>query len=259
MIVTTATGPLGDFPGAVWRMCSPLTAQAQAAAVFTQHKLKLRRAVVLLDPSDCANVRLASLFSAAFIARGGTIEDIAYLERGGGDYGSPLARVLKKNPEVVFMPCTAAAAEVISHARSHGLKAPFLVANVLHTVSFIKALRSSRDVYMLTDYYPGVATSATARRFLDEFRKVYGDTDAAAALAADAYFLLTDTAVRARGKGRISVNELVAVSRDNRYVSGKIGFDKTGNVVRSLYACLIQGARMSYRDAFRLCVVKSGR
>lgn len=251
VIVTTASGPLGAPPGAVWRMCSPHTAQAQAAAAFAMRRLKLRRAAVMLDPSDQGSVRLASLFSAAFIAQGGTVDDIAYLEQGEGDYGNLLARLTKKRPEVIFIPYTTATASMITHARSHGLKTPFLVTNVWHTGSFIKALRSSKDVYLLTDFYPGAATSANARRFLDEFRKVYGEADAAAVLAADAYFLLTDSAARSDGKGRIHLKQLITVFQDNGYLSGEVGFDKAGNVVRTIYACLIQDSRVKYMDAFR--------
>lgn len=252
VIVTTATGPLEDSPGAVWRMCSPLTAQAQAAAAFALRRLKLKRAVVLLDPSDADSIRLASLFSADFIAQGGTVADIACFDRNQGAYESLLAGLTKKRPEVIFMPHTAATAAVITYVRSHGLKLPFLVTNVWHSEGFIKALRSSKDVYLLTDFHPGAAANATARRFLDEFRAAYGEADAAAILAADAYFLLADTAARSDAKGRLPLKQRMTDFQNLGYVSGEIDFDKDGNVVRTIYACLVQGTHLQCLDVFRL-------
>lgn len=251
VVVTTATGPLEAPPGAVWRMCTPLNAQAQAAAGFTLKSLKAKRAGIILDPSDRDNVRLASLFSAAFIARGGIVADIAYINRGDSDYSAPIAMMAKKRPDMIFLPYAAATSSLITYARTHGLKTPFLITNVFHTWGFIKTLRSAKDVYLLTDFYPEAATSETARRFRDEFRKAYGEVDASDALAADAYFLLTDTVACSDGKGRFHLRQLIAAFQGHGYLSGDVSIGKEELVVRNMYGCMVQGSRLKYLDTFR--------
>lgn len=252
VVVTTATGPLEAPPGVLQRMCTPLTDQARVAAAFALKGLKGKRAGIVFDPSDPAGVRLASLFSSAFIAQGGTVADIVYMNRKDDGFRIQMAALARKKPEILFFPAAGMTPQVIGYARSHGLKAPCLVANLSDTGAFIKALGPVKDVYVLTDFLPEAVTSEDARRCLAEFRKQFGEMDASAALAADAYFLLADMLAHATGpKGRFSLKQILGVSRDRGYLTGAVNIGPAGAVARDVYVGVIQGSRLKRVDTLR--------
>lgn len=251
-VVTTATGPLEAPRGVLQRVCTPLTDQARVAAAFAIRGLKDKRAGIVFDPSDPAGVRLASLFSSAFIAQGGTVADIVYLNRKDNDYRTQMVALARKKPEILFFPAAAMTPQVIVSVRVHGLKAPCLVANLADTGAFIKDLGPVKDVYVVTDFLPEAVTAEDARRCLAEFRKQFGEMDASAALAADAYFLLTDMLAQApSSKGRFSLKQILGMSKNRGYLTGAMNIGPSGAVERDVYVGVIQGSRLNHVDTLR--------
>lgn len=243
--ITTAGAPLPDTTLKLWRISTPLSEKARAAAQFAVNTLKMKRAGILIDPADAEGVRLASLFSSALIAQGGVVAEIAYISKAEADYGPALASLARKKAEVIFLPASRTAPPLIVYSRSHGVKSPFLLADIVQEGGFIKAVGAAKDVYLVTDFYPSAATGVYAKRFLESYRKEYGEPDTLAALAADAYFLVCDTLESMpAGKGKHYLQTLMAAFKDKGYLSGKIDIAKNGTIVRNTYVCVIHASRL---------------
>lgn len=250
VIITTGAGPLASEYGFMWRVCSPLTDHARACARFVMKHLKGRRVGILLDPDDRTSVRLASLFSSALIGLGGTMIEIAYIHKADEDYGN-VVHLSKKKPEIIYIPYSEVCTKVIAYARSHGVKTPFLVSNVYRESAFMHAVGSVKDVYLITDFHPDIAHAERARQFMDEFRKTGGVVDTNAALAADAYFLLTDALEMVTRKEKNPMRVEIPTFQSSDYLSGNLKVDRLGMIVRDMYASIVQGARLKYLDTIR--------
>jgi len=249
--LTAADAPLTDAPYQPWRIGASLGDKARGAAVFTVGRLKARRAGILVDPGDAEGVRLASLFSSALIAQGGVVAEIAYLGKSESACRTALTVLANKRVEVIFLPDAGRAPQIILYSRAHGVKTPFLLADVRREGDFIKAVGASDGVYLVTDYHPAHVVGDHARRFLELYRTAYGEPDAIAALSADAYFLLCDTLPCWRaGKGR-NPRSLSNTCTGNGYLSGKMDIAPTGTVVRNVYVCVIHASRLKCLEAIR--------
>jgi len=251
VVLTSAGAPLTDTPNQPWRISASLGDKARGAAVFAVGKLKAKRAGILVDPGDAEGVRLASLFSSALIAQGGVVAEIAYLGKSESACRTALTVLANKRVEVIFLPDAGRAPQIILYSRAHGVKTPFLLADVRREGDFIKAVGASDGVYLVTDYHPAHVVGDHARRFLELYRTAYGEPDAIAALSADAYFLLCDTLPCWRaGKGR-NPRSLSNTCTGNGYLSGKMDIAPTGTVVRNVYVCVIHASRLKCLEAIR--------
>lgn len=244
VVFTSAGAPLSDTSNKPWLIGASLTDKVRGAAVFSVGKLKAKRAGILVDPGDAEGVKLASMFSSALIAQGGVVTEIAYLGKSEGACQAALAALANKRAEVIFLPDAKRAPQVILFSRNHGIKTPFLLADVRQEGAFIKAVGASKDIYLVTDFHPAFAAGDHARQFLELYRKAYGEPDAIAALTADAYFLLCDALSYWRaGKGRY-LQTLSAAFKDKGYLSGKIDITTTGMIVRNVYVCGIYASKL---------------
>jgi|GEM_PF-2115709 len=251
MVFTSAAAQLADTVPKPWHISAPLTEKARAAAGFAVGKLKAKRVGILVDPANAEGVRLASLFSSTLIAQGGVVAEIAYLGKHESTYRTALTALAGKKAEVIFLPDALSAPQVIVYSRDHGIKAPFLLADVRREGAFIKAVGASKDIYLVTDFHPAFAVGEHARRFLELYRREYGEPDAIAALAADAYFLLCDVLPYWRDdKGR-HPQALSPAVKDKGYLSGRIDITKTGMIVRNVYVCGIHASRLKCLETIK--------
>jgi len=251
MVLTATSAPLSDVTPKPWSISAPLMEKAHAAAGFAVGKLKAKRVGILVDPADAAGIRLASLFSSALIAQGGVVAEIAYLGKSEASYRTALAALDGKKAEVIFLPDALSAPQVIVYSRDHGIKTPFLLADVRQEGALLKAVGASKDIYLVTDFYPAFAVGDHARRFLELYRREYGEPDSIAALTADAYFLLCDVLPYWRvGKGR-HPQALSPILKDKGYLSGRIDITTSGMIVRNVYICDIHASRLRCLETIR--------
>lgn len=251
VVITTTGEPLSDTPQKPWRISTPLTVKARAAAEFAVGKLKAKRVGILLDPADARGVRLASLFSSALIAQGGVVAEIAYLGKSEWAGRKALAALTGRKVEAIFLPDAHSAPQLIVSSRDQGIKTPFLLADVGQEEGFAKAVGASRDVYLVSDFHPAFALGENARRFLELYRREYGEPETIAALTADAYFLLCDILPYWRaGRGR-HPQMLMQAFKDKGYLSGKIDISTTGMLIRNAYICGIHASRLQCLETYR--------
>jgi len=251
VVITTTGEPLIDTPQKHWRISTPLTLKARAAAEYTVGTLKAKRVGILLDPADARGVRLASQFSSALIAQGGVVAEIAYLGKSARAGRSPLVDLAGKKVEAIFLPDAHGAPRLIVSGRDQGIKTPFLLADVGREEEFVKAVGASRDIYLVSDFHPDFALGENAKRFLELYRREFGEPETIAALAADAYFLLCDT-LPYWGAGRERPSQmLMQAFKDKGYLSGKIDISTTGMLIRNAYICGIHASRLRCLETFR--------
>jgi branched-chain amino acid transport system substrate-binding protein len=251
LISPSATAPLVTRDRKyVFRACFDDFLQSQAAARQARLAMNASTAAVIVDIARVYySVSLANLFLKAFGEMGGKVLFTAYIQTGDRDFRSQLAEVLSAKPEIIYLPNHYTEAALLAkQARDLGIKVPILMADGAQVQELIEiGGKAVEEVYLTGHFNSEAVTTQLGIDFQENFKKEYDkETDAFAALGADAYFILIDAIERADSTEGTKLRAALATTRNFAGVTGMIKIAEDGNTVKSLLINQVKNGKFSY-------------
>ncbi len=234
----------------VFRACFDDYLQSQAAARQARLAMNASAAVVVVDIARVYySVNLANLFLKAFSEMGGKVLYTAYIETGDRDFRSQLAEVLSAKPEIIYLPnYYTEAALLAKQARDLGIKVPILMADAAQVQELIEiGGKTVEEVYLTAHFNSEAVTTQLGIDFQENFKKEYDkETDAFAALGADAYFILMNAIERANSTEGPKLRAALGKTKNFAGVTGLITIEEDGNTVKSLLINQVKNGKFTY-------------
>ncbi len=239
MITPGSTNPQLTEKGyrGIFRVCGRDDQQGKVGAEFVAEKLRLKSVAVIHDKTTYGQ-GLADEFKR-FIS--GKVEVVYYggIIQGDKDFKTVLTVIREKRPELIYYGgIYPEMGLLVKQARELGIGAPFMSGDGSIDPKFIEiAGPKAADGTYLT-FSPDPRNIPTAKVFIDDYQKRFGEIGPYSVYAYDAANILF-TAIKEAGtaEGRAVAEKLH--SSEFSGALGKIRFDEKGDVTASLYVVWI--------------------
>ncbi len=212
-----------------------------------------KKVAIIQEVSNDYAVGLAKFFKDAFekLAGPGSIIEVANYQTGDKDFSAILTNIKSKNPDAIFAPGNfTESALLVKQARQLGIKAPFLGGDTWETQEFIDVGgKDVEGVAFSTAFDREKATTAEAKKFLDEYVKEYkGEPSALSALAYDAYLIALNGIEKANSLDTVKIRDAIAATKDLEGVTGKTTLDKNGDPIKGAVIKTVKDGKFKYLD-----------
>lgn len=207
--------------------------QADAIAEYVKNNLGFTRAAVLMDMTNDYAVGLAKYFTDAFKKVGGEVIGNLKYSSGDQDFTAQLTDLIKKDPQIVFMPAYfAEGAIIMKQARELGAKFRLMGADAMDNPDTVKIGGKDVEGFLHTTfpYDANMANmSEEAKRFTEAWEKAYPGktTNANALLGYNCYLLIVDAIKRAGSAEPQAIAKALAETVDLPTALGKLTINKT--------------------------------
>lgn len=217
-----------------FRCLSDDNIQALELARYSVNVLKLRRVAIIHDSNKYGSMG-ARTYSTLARSLGQEITTNQLFDGGTTNFRSQLEAVRATNPDgLLVWGLVRESALIIRQAREMGIGVPFFGGDGMAPSTLLDVAGPACEGVILTYPFDPVRGGENARNFQTAFTKAYGtQPDSFAAHGYDAMMLIAQ-GLRASDGTRRGVRD--ALSRITQYegVTGKGGFDSTGNETRSV-------------------------
>ncbi len=238
MITPASTNPQLTDRGLenVFRVCGRDDQQGSIAADFVINSLKIKRIAILHDKTTYGQ-GLADEFKKSL----GDKTEVAYYSgiiQGDKDFKAVLTAVKQNNPDLIYFGgIYPEAGLLVKQAKELGIKAPFMSGDGVIDPKFIEIAGTSAEGTYLT-FSPDPAKIPTAKAFIENYRKKYGEHGPYSIYAYDAANIML-TAIKEAGstEGKKIIEKL----HNLEFIGtlGKIKFDAKGDVTVAPYVIWI--------------------
>lgn len=221
VVGTSCTNPLVTMGKKYYfRVCYIDPWQGAAAATYVYNNLGYKKAGILMDMTNDYAVGLASFFKRSFKKLGGTIvADLKY-SSGDQDFTAQLTELIKKKPDVVFMPAYfAEGAIIMKQARELGATFRLMGADAMDNPDTVKLGGKAVEGFMHTTFpydakMPNM--SAEAKKFTEAWYAANPkqDPNVNAALGYNAYYLILDAITRAKSAKQQAIADALAKTKN---------------------------------------------
>lgn len=253
VITGTATSPKvtvsdGKRKPYVFRACYTDPFQGSVAANFTSKDLKIKTAAVLYDVSNDYSKGLAEYFKATFTKSGGTVVAYESYQKDDVDFSALITKLAMKKPEIIYLPdYYSKVALLAKQIREKGLKGTLLGGDGWDSPELVKIAGNAVIGGYFTNHYSPDRKDPVAEAFLKRYREKYGMVpDAFAALAYDASMILFKTLDAAKSPTPDEIVKGLVNLQNMKGVTGKIRFDKNGDVVKSVVILKVEKDKPRY-------------
>ena len=221
----------------VFRVCGRDDQQGKVAAEFVIHKLKLGRIAVIHDKTTYGQ-GLADEFrkfvngKVKLVYFGGIIQ-------GDKDFKTVLTSVKEKDPQLIYFGgIYPEAGLLVKQARELGIAAPFMSGDGTIDRKFVEIAGTKAAEGTYLTFSPDTRKMSTAKSFVENYEKKYGEIGPYSVYAYDAANILL-TAVREAGssEGKAVMDKLHSMEFSGAL--GTIKFDDKGDVTVSPYVVWI--------------------
>ncbi len=238
MITPASTNPQVTERGYenVFRVCGTDDQQARVAAEWTVSRLKAKRVAILHDNTPYGK-GLADFYKDA-LGHKNKVEVVYYggIVQGDLDYKAVLARVKEQTPDLWFFGgIFNEGARLVKQARELGLAAPFMSGDGTFDPEFLTVAGPAAEGAILT-FGPDPLRIPSAKTFLEEYRKRYGDHGPYSIYSYDAANILLAGIAAAKTVEGSKVSAAIH-AREHDGAFGKISFDAKGDVKVAPYIC----------------------
>lgn len=204
--------------------------QAAAAAQFTRHSLRLKRAILLVDRDMEYAKMLASYFTDAFVRDGGTIVMINSFKHDHFTFDI-VKTIRKKKFEMIYLVAgPIEAPKIIDRLRQAGIDTPIVGGDRYDASAIVQqSTQPAQNVYFTTHALLDPASKNPAvRDFIQEYHQKYqrNPTSAFSALAFDTVNLIAYAFNRAHAFNEKTLLKALSHIRDFHGVTGKIDYSK---------------------------------
>lgn len=213
-----------------------------------------RKVVIVQEVSNDYAVGLAKFFKEAFIKLTGdanSVISIANYQTGDKDFTAILTNIKAENPDAIFAPGNfTESALLVKQARQLGIEAPFMGGDTWETQEFIDVGgKDIEGVALSTAFDREKATTAEAKKFLDEYTKEYkGEPSALTAMAYDAYLIAIDGIKRAGTTDTVKIRDAIAATKDLECVTGKTTLDANGDPIKGAVIKTVKDGKFTFMD-----------
>ncbi len=235
MITPASTNPQLTEKGyrGVFRVCGRDDQQGRVAAEFVVNELKPRRVAVIHDKTTYGQ-GLADEFRK-FI--GGKTEVVYYggIIQGDKDFKTVLTAVREKKAELIYFGgIYPEAGLLVKQARELGVAVPFMSGDGTIDPKFIEIAGAGAAEGTYLTFSPDPRKMATAKTFIENYEKRFGEIGPYSIYAYDAANILL-TAIKEAGtiEGKAVADKLHSMEFSGAL--GKIKFDEKGDVAVSPY------------------------
>lgn len=221
----------------VFRVCGRDDQQGKVGAEFVTNKLNLKRIAVIHDKTTYGQ-GLADEFRK-FV--NGKVEIVYYggIIQGDKDFKTVLTSLKQKNPQLIYFGgIYPEAGLLVKQARELGITVPFMSGDGTIDQKFVEIAGTKAAEGTYLTFSPDTKKMPTAKAFLDNYEKKYGEIGPYSVYAYDAANILL-TAVREAGssEGKAVMEKLHTVKFPGAL--GEISFDSKGDVTASPYVVWI--------------------
>ncbi len=241
--VDPATGKTREY---MFRACFTDPYQGKVMADFARDRLKVQKAVVLVDNSSDYSKGLAEFFEKRFQDKGGSVAlQEAYMAKDV-DFKPILTKVAAQKPDMIFIPgYYQEVGLILRQAREMGLHIPILGGDGWDSDKLIEIAgeENLKDTYFCNHYSPE-DQNPKLQEFIKKYEARYGyKPDGFAVTAYDAAGLAIE-AIKAGSAKPEDVAKALTKIHNFDGISGKITIDEQHNTVSS-------GIIMNFKDGHR--------
>lgn len=210
-----------------------------------------KKVAIVQEISNDYAVGLAKFFKEAFEAKQGkgSIVETANYQTGDKDFTAILTNIKAKNPDAIFAPGNfTESALLVKQARQLGITAPFLGGDTWETQEFIDVGgKDVEGVAFCTAFDRERATTAEAKKFLEEYVKEYkGEPSALTALAYDSYMIAYNAIKAANSTDSQKIRDAIAKIDGGDFVTGEIHFDENGDPIKGGVIKTVKDGKFTY-------------
>ena len=223
-----------------FRCLSDDDVQARELANYTTGKLNLRRVAIIHDSNKYGS-QGARTYAAIARSLGQTITLSESFDGGSTNFRTQLERIKAATPDgLLIWGLVNESALVARQARELGLNMPIFGGDGMAPDAFLYLAGMAAEGTVLTFPFDPLRGGDQARKFNSEYRQAFGQgPDSFAAHAYDGIMLLAQ-AIRASDGTTAGIRDALARINEYQGVTGKGGFDASGNETRPVQLARIQ-------------------
>ena len=223
-----------------FRICYNDSFQGNVLAQYATNNLSGKTAVVLKDIANDYCKGVASSFTSAFIAAGGTVASEESFSSGDTDFNAILTKIKNLEFDVLLLSAYyQEAGLVIKQARALGIDCPILGPDGYDSPSLFELAGADalNNVYY-TNHYSSLDKDLSVLQFIADFNAEYGkDPDSFNALGYDVARFTVEAIARAAESGEPtpeSVKAAMESTSDFAGITGNITVDENHNAVKGI-------------------------
>jgi len=240
----------GDY---IFRIYPSDSYDGQYLATFANEKLHAKRvAVVTLQAASTTSI--SQLFKKLFTDSGGTVVLDETYQTGNTDFRAILTKINEQKPDLVFLAGTLnETAGLLRQAKELGVKNTFLGISTLNDPKFLQLAGDAADgVLFSSPVFDPTSQAPEMTNFVSAYRVQYGqDPDILAGYGYDTVNIAALAINQADKNGGVTPDNIkTALYAIKNYpgVTGKMSFDKNGDVVKDLRIMTVSGGKfVSYQ------------
>lgn len=204
-------------------------AQGAAAGELVAGTLGLK-SVVVIDDSTPYGQGLATQFTEAFKAKGGTIVAAEHVQAADVDFNALVSRVKSKKPQAIYWAGALNQGGLLSkQSKEAGLAVPLIGGDMIYSADFVKiAGADNAEGDIATSLGLPLDQQPKGKEFAEKYKAKYSeDPQAYDSYAYDAAWLIINAVVQAGPERAAVMNAVRAGTLDG--VTGTVSFDENGD------------------------------
>jgi branched-chain amino acid transport system substrate-binding protein len=243
---TTLDSKTGASKKYAFRACFTDPFQGRVVAKFVLDNLKLKKAAVLYDVASEYNKGIAEVFKETFEKSGGQIVAFETYTTNDKDFSAQLTKIKKAEPSVIFLPNYYSEVPLqIQQAKRLGISVPFVGSDSWGSSELLKLCGTDCENYYFSTHYAADNATPTAKKFIENYKKAYGNIpDDVAALTFDSFGLLSQAIKNGNKPDRQSVRDSLARIPNYQGVTGNMQFrEGSGDPIKSAVMLQIKNGK----------------
>ena len=231
-MVSTASAPGIPFIGNyVFRINVGDVVAAQANANYLVQNMGIKTMAVIFDQTDYGVAYKDALVERAQSLGSTVTSTEAFVGGQDRDFTVQLTRIMRDDPEAIFMSCYGPDAALIAdQARNLGYEGLFLSLDSANSQHFLDLAGSAAEGTVIHTYFHRDIDIPAAKEFVERYESAYNThTFPSSPYAYDAMQVLIDALRRCEVINRANLRDAIEQTRDLPGVTGLINFDDDGD------------------------------
>lgn len=219
------------------------TVQAAELAAFSVRSMQLRRVAILHDANKYGSMG-ARVYAAKAAELGQSITATIAFDGGVTNFAKQLEQLKPLNPDgLLVWGLARESGLIVRQARELGMRMPILGGDGMAPAGFLGIAGPAADGSIVTMPFNPARGGQAVQQFTEQYRREFGsDPDSFAAHGYDA-LQLAATALRSSAERGVALREALASINTYEGVTGKGGFDASGNETRPVELAQVQSGR----------------
>ncbi len=237
MLTPSSTNPevtkKGNF---IFRSCFIDPVQGAAIAQFAAKTLGAKTAAIMVDRKNDYSTGLDKVINETFTRLGGKIVATQSYQEGDQDFNAQLTSLKGLNPEVIFVPGYYNDVGLIAkQARDKGITVPLIGGDGWDSTQLYAIGGSALNGSFFTNHYSPYDTDPKVKKFVDDYKALYGTIpDALAATAYDAANIMFDAIKRSTSLDGTAIRDALAATKNFPGVTGDVTFNENRDAVKPI-------------------------